>query len=348
MDRHEHRLLRNLPETRQEIRISRFLPSMCTEHLSACTFCGFNRLMNLEHCDYWIWNFRRITRNSGDVPILQWPGIPDPKKCPNYGENIKIQIRPGACPRGPPKSPAVSTDAGEVRDKGSATVVDDTEQEENKKGKEKDENEEEEMDGCPGYAARKEIRSRGGLDWHRTWGHRALRHRLGLPEVPNPGAFEDLRKMANGTYRPPSKKVAGEIEWVVERWDNIPDVPREEELAPEVRGSQKQRAAEFLRQQLLIPRPRIVQPHEVEDPDRRHRHRQRTTQNRGQQGAAREEQEQRPGKELQRRHSHYGDKPKTKTSERDKIPRSSAMPIVGRPVWPRRERTFNGPMMRPH
>ncbi|KAM0329328.1 hypothetical protein ACHAQA_004633 [Verticillium albo-atrum] len=164
---------------------------MCVEDIAYCPFCGFQRTMHFHRCDDWerkLWAFNDTYPSN----CLSNKAYPSPKKCQLLTRNLKMEIRPGACPRGPPKE--INTCAVESEGSPSDDDADD---------------QEEEGRGCPGYEVKAELKRLGAGQWEEAWGHRVLRWKMGLPQaavmekrtVAGPGALgrqprEEARNMA--------------------------------------------------------------------------------------------------------------------------------------------------------
>ncbi|KAM0283867.1 hypothetical protein ACHAQH_002248 [Verticillium albo-atrum] len=156
---------------------------MCIEDRSYCAHCGFQRTMYFQRCRHWIKELERYYRAypSNCLSNAQYPKAQD---CKQLSRNLRMAIRPGACPRGPPKNTTVGNYNNEASVADSdATLVD-------------------ENGGCPGYEVKAELKSMGHEQWEKAWGHHAVRWEMGMQQMDfmakraddMPGAMEALTR----------------------------------------------------------------------------------------------------------------------------------------------------------
>ncbi|CRK18921.1 hypothetical protein BN1723_011710, partial [Verticillium longisporum] len=155
---------------------------MCVQDLAYCIYCGFERTMHFQRCKHWIKALASYHRAYPSDCLSKAP-YPRAQDCGHLSRNLRMAIRPGACPRGPPP-PLREAAAGEG--KSGSQAGDD--------------------EGCRGYEAKAQLKAMGRGEWEATWGHRVLRWEMGLQQVEfmtrraddMPGAALEVLKRGNG------------------------------------------------------------------------------------------------------------------------------------------------------
>ncbi|EEY21236.1 predicted protein [Verticillium alfalfae VaMs.102] len=150
---------------------------MCVQDLAYCIYCGFERTMHFQRCKHWIKALAAYHRAYPSDCLSKAP-YPRAQDCGHLSRNLRMAIRPGACPRGPPPPREAATGEGQ---NGGQTC---------------------DGEGCRGYEAETQLKAMGRGEWETTWGHRILRWETGLQQVEfmthraddMPGALEVLKR----------------------------------------------------------------------------------------------------------------------------------------------------------